>query len=88
LKNPGGPFCVIDDGSLLIQALELGTVMKFAIDFLPIRDVLEQSKVNVIGPRWAKAQAQRLMNEWKARGANGVRIVYYTGHQVHYWRED
>ena len=51
-------------------------------------EVLHRAKVNVISPKWAKTRAQRLINEWKPRVANGARIVNAAGQQVYNWRED
>jgi hypothetical protein len=66
--------------------------MKFIIEVVRVGDageeVLHRAKVNVISAKWAQARAQRLINEWRARGANVVRILNQERHQVFNWRVD
>jgi hypothetical protein len=66
--------------------------MKITIEVVRVdgtgEEVLHRATVNVISPKWAQARAQRLINGWKARDANGVRILNPERHRVYNWRED
>jgi hypothetical protein len=35
-----------------------------------------------------KTRAQAVLNAWKKRGANGIRVLNRGGQQVYRWRED
>jgi hypothetical protein len=66
--------------------------MKFIIEVLRIgagaEEILAQSHHDAIAPRWMKTRAQAILNAWKKRGANGVRVLNRSGDQVYRWRED
>jgi hypothetical protein len=66
--------------------------MKLIIELLRIgnetMEVLTRAEVNVISPKWAKARAHMVLNSWKQRNANAVRIVNREGAQIYYCRED
>ena len=65
--------------------------MKFTIEIVRIRDggearVLYRSAVEVISPKWAKTQAATLLDAWKQRGANAVRILNRQGEELYSWQ--
>jgi hypothetical protein len=65
--------------------------MKFTIEILQIAEgaeqVLYRLGLRAISPRWAKNKAQVLLSSWKARGANGVRILNGSGQELYRWTE-
>jgi hypothetical protein len=66
--------------------------MKFTIEVLRIGDgakeILGRSEHDAIVPKWMKTRAQAVLNAWKKRGANGIRVLNRGGQQVYRWRED
>jgi hypothetical protein len=65
--------------------------MKFTIEILRVTEEVEQVLyrlgLRTISPRWAKNKAQILLSSWKARGANGVRILNGSGQELYRWTE-
>jgi hypothetical protein len=65
--------------------------MKFTIEILRaaegVEQVLSRSVFRAISPRGAKNKAQILLSSWKARGANGVRILNGSGQELYHWTE-
>jgi hypothetical protein len=53
--------------------------MKFTIEVLRIGDgaeeILARSEHDAIAPKWMKTRAQTVLNAWKKRGANGIRVL-------------
>ena len=60
--------------------------MKFTIEVLRIGDgaeeILGRSEHDAIAPKWMKTRAQAVLNAWKKRGANGIRVLNRGGQQV------
>jgi hypothetical protein len=66
--------------------------MKYAIEIVRFGDaaeveVLHRSEIQAIGPKWAKSQAERLLDAWRPRSANGVVIRDGDEKQVFNWRD-
>ena len=57
--------------------------MKFTIEVLRIGDgaeeILGRSEHDAIAPKWMKTRAQAVLNAWKKRGANGIRVLNRGG---------
>jgi len=51
-------------------------------------EILARSEHDAIAPKWMKTRAQAVLNAWKKRGANGIRVLNRGGQQVYRWRED
>jgi hypothetical protein len=66
--------------------------MKFTIEVLHIGDgaeeILARLEHDAIAPKWMRTRAQAVLNAWKKRGANGIRVLNRGGQQVYRWRED
>jgi len=67
--------------------------MKYTIEIARFKDdgtydVLHRASSNAIGPKWAKAKAQTLLQSYRGRGANGARITNHHGEEVYHWRGD
>jgi hypothetical protein len=66
--------------------------MRFAIEILRADErthskVLFRSAIEGISPKWAKTKAATLLDAWRNRGANGVRILNRSGEELYCWRE-
>jgi hypothetical protein len=63
--------------------------MKFTVEIFRMDaagvSVLHRSAMDGISPKWAKTRATTLLNAWRHRGANGVRVLNAKGEEVYNW---